>query len=238
MYEWPIVDIESKCDQPVQHLSEDQVRQALDRDGASASLIDFLTPLYASVDGATFERGSLRIYPLSGFKEHGAPTLTLWNKLNGWKQFEPPKLGDTFYFCSNVFGDLFGVPVTPDLEISRDRIGILWIERYEYQEAGVEWRTLFSSIFSSADYLNYFARVNKLTNLAHLRTPAPWQCFSSNVPPLLGGPNTVQNISIQSLVVHVSFTLQLLKQWKEGKIEPGAPLAMVDLYDDNGNLAQ
>lgn len=109
--------------------------------------VDFLAPLYASVDGATFERGYLRIYPLAGFKEHGAPTLMLWNSLKGWKQFEPPKLSDRFYFCSNVFGDLFGVQVTPDLEMSRDRIGILWIERYEYQEAGVEWRNLFSSIF-------------------------------------------------------------------------------------------
>ncbi len=76
--------------------------------------VDFLAPLYASVDGATFERGYLRIYPLAGFKEHGAPTLMLWHNLKGWKQFEPPKLSDTFYFCSNVFGDLFGVQVTPD----------------------------------------------------------------------------------------------------------------------------
>lgn len=237
MYDWPLDQIQANWDQPAGRLSEEELRVALSRAGVGLSLVEFLIPVYGIANGASFFDGAMRILPFEGFKSHGLPGVLAWNDVNGWKRFEEPKLNDTFYFCVNAFGDLFGVPVNRDLEIARDRVGMLWVERYEYQEAGVEWRHLFSAIFEQADYAKYFARLDQYQWVVkQLGKPAPWQCFSSNVPAALGGPNTIENISIQSLRVHVAFTLQLLKQWKENKLVAGKPLAMVDLYDDEGNL--
>jgi hypothetical protein len=237
MYDWPLSQIQANWDQPVEKLPEEELRVALTCAGVGPSLVDFLVPLYGVANGATFFDGAIRILPFEGFKSHGFPGLLAWNDPKGWKQFEEPKLSDTFYFCVNAFGDLFGIPVSEHLEIVRDRIGMLWVERYEYQEAGVEWRRFFSAMFDQPDYAKYFARLHQYQWVVkQLGKPAPWQSFSSNVPVVLGGPNTVENISIQSLPVHASFTLQLLKQWKENKLVAGKPLPMIELYDENGNL--
>jgi hypothetical protein len=237
VYEWQINQIKANWDQEVQELPEDNLHKALVGAGLAPSLVDFLAPLYANVNGASFFNGSFRILPLDGWRQHGMPGIFAWNDLKGWKRFEPEKLSDTFYFCANGFGDLFGIPVTAERELARDRIGMLWVERYEYQEAGVPWKNFFPSIFDQAGYADYFARREAYNwTLNSLGRPSPWQCFSSNVPAVLGGPNTIENLSIQSLSVHVSFTLQLLRLWKEKKLVPGAPVSMVDLYDEEGRL--
>lgn len=65
-----------------------------------------------------------------------------------------------------------------------------------------------------------------------LGPPAPWECFSSNVPAILGGPDTLENVAIQPMAVHVSFTLQVIDQ-AQRQASAGAPLPMVDLRDEN-----
>lgn len=237
MYQWPVEVMQAHLDAPVQAFAPEEVKQVFTHAGLGQSLIDFLTPLYANFNGATFFDGAFRILPVEGFESHGFPLLMDWNSSRGWKRFEDTKANDTFYFCSNGYGDLFGIAISPEREILADRIGIYWVERYEYQEAGVQWQAFFPRMFETPDYANFFARVEQYRwAVAQRGKPAPWQCFSSNVPPVLGGPATIDNIAIQSLAVHVSFTSQLLQQWKEGKLVPGQPLAMVDLYDQQGNL--
>lgn len=229
--------MKANWDQPVEGLSFDELTTRFGNAGMAPSLLEFLVPPYAEASGATFFNGAFRIHPADGFKDHGLPSLVTWNHAQGWKQFEDSKANDTFYFCSNSFGDLFGIPVTAEREKANDRVGMLWVEKYEYQEAGIEWKHMISRLFSEPGFANYFARLEQHEWLVNrLGRPAAWQCFSSNVPQILGGPNTLENISIQSLGVHVSFTLQLLKQWKEKTLVPGTPVSMVDLYDNEGNL--
>ena len=55
--------------------------------------------------------------------------------------------------------------------------------------------------------------------------------------PLLGGSNTIENLDVQSLLVHVSFTLQLIRQAHQ-QAETGTPLGIIELYDDNGHLIE
>lgn len=236
MYQWPLAQIKSSFDHASRQPSAGRAESALSSAGLHRSLVDFLVPFYDAADGATFFDGVFRTHPLLGMQEHGIPDLVTWNDKRGWKQYEPERGYDTFYFCSNVFGDLFGVPVTSDGSILRDQIGILWVERYEYQEAVMEWRTFFPRILGEPAMARFFLRLDEYAwAAAPLGKPAPWECFSSNVPAVLGGPDTIENVAIQSLVVHVSFTLQVIRQARQ-QSEPGAPLAMVDLYDENGRL--
>src|SRR5262249_16812600 len=72
---------------------------------------------------------------------------------------------------------------------------------------------------------------------AALGKPASWECFSSNVPVTLGGSNSIDNVAIQSLVVHVSFTLQVIHHARQ-QHRAGERLALVELYDENGHLIE
>jgi hypothetical protein len=237
LYQWNFSEINAHLDRPAERLSEDQIMKTFSASGMAPSLMEFLVPLYAEANGATFLDGAFRVLPLWGLREHGFPSLLEWNDPRGWKQFEEPKANDTFYFCANAFGDLFGLPITPQMEMAKDRIGMLWTERYEYQEAGIEWNRMILRLLTERDFANYFARMEQYNWLVKtVGRPDPWQCFSSNVPQILGGQNSIDNIAIQSLRVHVSFTLQLLKQWKEKGLVPGTSVSMVDLYDKEGNL--
>jgi hypothetical protein len=204
--------------------------------GLHPSLIDFLAPFYGVADGASLFGGSLRIHPLAGIPERGMPDLVAWNDKRGWKKYQPSKVNDTFYFCSNTFGDLFGIPVDSDGSMLQDRIGILWVERYEYQEAVVEWRNLLPRLAAEASMAKFFLRHDDYAwAAAALSKPSAAECFSSNVPRILGGPDTIDNVAIQSLIVHVSFTLQVIRQTRQ-QSDPGGALGIVEVYDDNGRL--
>lgn len=227
-YPWPLDEMRARADAGSAAAGPVSVLGALD---------SFLTPLYAALDGASWFDGALRLWPLAGDREHGVLPLVEWNDPRGWKRFEPPKRSRTFYFASNGFGDLFGLPVTEELAIADDRVGILWTEKYEYQEAVVPWKDFFPRLFTDPKFPPFFARTTEHEWAAgHLGKPAPWQCFSSNVAPALNGKQEIGNISIQSLPVHVAFTLQIFQQIKERGLKPGDPLPMVDLYDEQGNL--
>lgn len=231
MYSWPIEKIRSAADPGVPQPEGPSVIQ-----GVPTSLQDFLLPLYQAADGASFLDGAFRIHPPAGIPPQGLPGLVAWNDPRGWKRFQPEKAYDTFYFCSNGFGDLFGIPVGLDGSILRDRVGVLWVERYEYQEVGLEWRMFFSRLLAEPQIANFFARIPEYEwASAALGKVSPGECFSSNVPQTLGGGDTIENVAIQSLAVHVSFTLQVIRQARGERI-PGEPLGVVELYDESGDL--
>lgn len=236
MYQWPLNEIASMRDAASPKIRADGVTPMLASAGLAKSLADFLAPLYDIADGASFFDGTLRIHPMGGMPAHGMPDLIAWNDARGWKRHQPEKANDTFFFCSNAFGDLFGIPVNPDGSVLQDRIGILWVERYEYQEAVVEWRNLFPRLTGEVAMAKFFLRLDEYAWAAStLGKPAAEACFSSNVPAVLGGPDSIENVAIQALVVHVSFTLQVIRQARQ-KAEEGAPLGIIELYDENGQL--
>jgi hypothetical protein len=236
MYQWPLNEIAPMRDTARPQVRTDGVASMLASAGLARSLTDFLAPFYDIADCASFFDGALRIHPLGGMPTHGTPDLIAWNDARGWKRHQPDKANDTFFFCSNVFGDLFGIPVNADGSVLQDRIGILWVERYEYQEAVVEWRNLFPRLAAEVAMAKFFLRLDEYAWAAStLGKPAAEACFSSNVPAVLGGSDTIENVAIQALVVHVSFTLQVIRQARQ-KAEAGAPLGIIELYDENGQL--
>ena len=183
------------------------VAQLLASFNLHASLVDFLTELYQTAQGATFFAGHLRLYPLAGDPQLGLPDLATWNGRDGWHQYQPQKINNTFFFCSNTFGDQFGIPVDGDGAILHDRIGMLWVEKGEYQEAKLTWHALFPRLASDEAMAKFLLRLDEHAWAAGTHgVPTSWQCFSSNVPVMLGGPDTIDNIAIQSMAVHVSFT--------------------------------
>ncbi len=193
------------------------------------SLVGFLSGLYEAAQGATFFNSRLRLYPIAGDPDRGLPNLAAWNHVDGWQQYQPQKINHTFFFCSNTFGDQFGIPIDADGAVLHDRLGMLWVERFEYQEAKINWHTLFPRLADDPAMANFVLRNDEHAWAAGtLGVPLAWQCFSSNVPALLGGPDTIDNIALQSMPVHVSFTLQVIAEAKR-RLEPGAATAMVDL---------
>jgi hypothetical protein len=68
-----------------------------------------------------------------------------------------------------------------------------------------------------------------------LGVPRSWECFSSKVPHVLGGPDTTDNITIQSMPLHVSFSLQVIGEARK-RTAPGDKLGVVDLRDKDGRL--
>lgn len=219
---WPQAEIRSHLDAEQPALSTAEASERLSALGLGAPLVAFLAPLYAAADGATFFDGTLRLYPLAGALERGLPDLAAWNDRSGWVQFEPPKKNTTFYFASNAFGDQLGAPLDEHGALLHDRVGVLWVERFLYQEAKVPWPSLIPRLAREAALANFFLRRQEHDWAAAgpLGKPEPWQCFSSNVPALLGGPDTLDNIGVHAMPVHVSMTLQLL-----GQAQQRAPLA-------------
>lgn len=212
------------------------MESALAAAGYGVSLIEFLAPLFAVHGSATFFGGALRIHPFHGLPEQGLPTLVDWNAERGWKQYEPAKQSPTFYFLSNSFGELMGVPITDAGEIARDRVAILMPDKRLYREAGLAWREFFQSTAARPDLGGFFAKIPQHQWAAQQlgRVPHPAQCYSYKVPSALGGVELAENLLVVSLTVHVSFSLQLLKQYQESQLPPGTPIGFVDLYDDTG----
>lgn len=233
-YQWPMDVIASALDQPQPQQNEAQLEAKLAALGLDQFLVDFLAPLYSKTDGATLFDKGLRMHPLDGTPDGELAGLADWNSQDGWKQYEPQKINGTFYFCSNAFGDQFGIPVDAEGKILNDRIGILWVERCEYQEAKLEWRTFFVRLAGEEAMRSSFLRRNEYDWAAPvLGVPQSWECFSSKVPPVLGGPDTIDNITIQSMPVHVSFSLQVIGQARR-RTAPGDKLGVADLRDQGG----
>lgn len=233
-YPWPLEEIVSQLDTEPLPMQEESVRKQLADLGVHRELVELLQPLYARSGASTFFKSTLRLHPLAGDPEHGVPDLVAWNHPQMWKQYEPKKVNDTFYFCSNSFGDQFGIPVTQDGGILHDRIGVLWVERFTYQEAKVPWHTFFTRLAAEEAMQKFFLRTDEHAWAAQaLGAPPPWQCFSSNVPAMLGGSDSIDNVSVQAMAVHVSFTLQLIAQAQQQSLA-GRPLGMADLRDSQG----
>jgi len=239
-YPWRLAEIDALVDGGVANPSVDPaaVSRALTEAGYGPTLVNFIVPLLERFGSATFLNGALRVHPFAGDESCGLPNLVDWNRANGWRQYEPAKQSPTFYFLSNSFGELLGIPVSDSGELARDRIGILFPDQRVYREAGLSWSDFFTSVAQRPDLGGFFAKQPQHAWAAEQlrQTCAPWQCFSYKVPPALGGQPSADNLMIVGLVVHVSFSLQLLKQHQEGKLTPGASVPMVDLYDREGHL--
>lgn len=234
-YPWPLEAIARHLDPEHVPAEAEAVRRRLAEWPLHPELVDRLQALYDRFDAATFFQGRWRLHPLGGYLAHGLPDLATWNHPGLWKQHEPHKGSDTFFFCSNSFGDQFGIPIHPDGRIRDDRVGVLWVERFVYQEAKLPWHTFLSRLAREEAVQAFFLRTEEHAWAAQaLGTPAPWQCFSSNVPVMLGGSDRIDNVSIQSLAVHVSFTLQVIGQAQQQGLS-GQPLGMADVRSPAGD---
>lgn len=213
MYDWPLDEIRARLDRPVKRGDGEKIRAELASGGLGGSVADFLVPLYEHSDGGTFCDGAFRIIPLQGSKKHRVPGLLGWND-DELKEFGPAGAGNTFYFCMNAFGDLFGVPLGEDREIARDRVGVLWLDRYTYEESSVPWNEIFAKLLADQDNMaGYLGRLKDYEWASgFLGKPDIWHCFSWKLAPALGGDESIDNLQIVSASVHVSFTLQVFKQ--------------------------
>jgi hypothetical protein len=216
-------------DKKVHPSPKEKYKKALLHAGYGERLSEEVAKIYSLADGATFCDGALRIYPFEG--EHGLPDLIIWNDEKDWKKYSPTPTKNQFYFLSNSFGDLFGIPLDAKNEIEFDRVAYLDVGQYKAQQIGKTIVTFLASLKPKDELAEFYGRIP-----AHkwagekLGIPHPWQCFSANVPILLGGANSLDNVSVAPLPVHVSFTLQLLKQFAEGKLKAGDPLPKVDVH--------
>jgi hypothetical protein len=140
-----------------------------------------------------------------------------WNAPDDWKLFAPSKGRNAFYFCVNAFGDLFGVPLDQHGEVARDRVATLWLEKSFYEESGIGWDRIMAKLVSNEDSMaDYLGRLKEYAwAAAELGKPGPRECFSWDVPPIIGGSESIENLHIVSLPVSVSFTLQVIQQSRE-----------------------
>lgn len=198
MYLWPIDQILARADRRPKKVPVKDVQMSLLTAGYSTTLAAFVAPLYTAANGVTFFEGAIRILPLEGFDHQGVPGLVPWNDRKGWKRHAPPKARNVFWFMSNAFGDLFGVPISPWGELLRDRLAVLWVAKHLYEESGRAWSLVMdrmdeddvaSSICRLKDYMEASARFGK---------PKAWQCLSVSD----------DGFELRSLAVHVSSTLQ------------------------------
>ena len=218
MYSWPIEQIRAMLDAPVKRTDPAKLGEALTAAGYGRTLVEFLAPLYEQAGGGTLYDGAFRILPLQGSKKERSPSLVDWNAPDDWKQFAPANGRNAFYFCANVFGDLFGVPLDERFEVARDRVSTLWLEKSFYEESGIGWNAIVAKLLANEDSMaDYLGRLKEYTWAAgKLGKPGPRECFSWDVPPVIGGSESIKNLRIVSLPVSVSFTLQVIQQAREG----------------------
>ena len=212
MYPWPLAEIAAAMDRPVPAVGADVVRTRIAASGYGPKLADFLADFYAVANGATFHAGAFRVLPLDG-AEGETPGLFEWNDPSDWKAYAPAPARSSFVFLSNAFGDLFGVPLDAAGDLARDTTTALWVEKYEMEESKLGWAKIFAKVLANEDSMaTFLARLQEydwaVPTLGH---PAPQDCFSWKMPPVLGGPETLDNLQVVSNYVHVSFTLQVLQ---------------------------
>lgn len=214
MTQWPIELISEELGpkHPVRKPAE--VRAALAKGGLGASLVDFLAPLFEVADGGVFLDGAWRVASLEGHRASKMPDLFRWNALDEWKRYAPPATHKVFYFCSNSFGDQFGVPVTPELEVAADRVSVFWLEKYRCEVSSVPWGDIFAMTLVNDEEMAVFqARIKEHDWASHnLRPPKPTESFSWTVPILAGGEPSIDNLVISNTPLHMEFTLQILQQ--------------------------
>jgi hypothetical protein len=214
MYQWPIDEIVAKLDSPVKKMDPSQFEKILVDHGYGKSVVEFLSPLYQQANGGTFYDGAFRIISIEGSEADRMPGLVEWNDPEDWKSYAPPAGKEIFYFCMNAFGDQFGVALDENRELARDRTGVLWLERYVYEEASLEWKNiLLKFLTNESDMGTYLARLKEYEwAVGFLGKPTPWQSFSWNQPPIIGGTQDIDNMKIVPTPVNVSFTLQVIQQ--------------------------
>ncbi|MEI7685425.1 MAG: T6SS immunity protein Tdi1 domain-containing protein [Planctomycetota bacterium] len=213
MYDWPIPEIQAALDGPVQKVAAKNVRDAVTKAGYGARLADFLADFYPVANGGTFYQGALRVLPLEGIPEQ-RPSLVEWNELEEWKQFAPPGCRKTFYFLSNAFGDLLGVPLNDQRDLAKDTTSIVWVESFKQEESALGWDEIFRKFLKNEDHMaTFLARLKEYDwAVGGLGRPDPDQCFSWKLLPAMGGSEGLDNLQIVSTYVHVSFTFQVFRQ--------------------------
>lgn len=214
MTQWPIELIreELSAKQPVKQSTA--VNAALTKGGLGATLVNFLAPLLQIADGAAFLDGAWRVASIEGDHHNKIPNLFQWNALDEWKQYAPTTTHKVFYFCSNSFGDQFGVPVTAELEVAADRLSVFWVEKYSCEISAVPWGEMFAKTLTNEDEMAVYLARTKEHKWAskHLRSPKATESFSWTVPLLAGGEPSIDNLAISNTSLHVGFTLQILQQ--------------------------
>ena len=219
MYEWPVDAVVAKLDTPVKKLDSGKFRKGVVDQGYGESLAQFLSQLYERANGGTFYDGAFRIIPVEGSEDDQMPGLLEWNEPGSWKSYGPRGSESVFYFCMNSFGDQFGIPLDENGEIARNRTSVLWVEKSVYEESSLEWGEILLKLLSNeSDMATYLARLKEHEwARGFLGEPSRWECFSWDLPPILGGPDDIDNLKIVPAPVHVSFTLQVIKQSREGQ---------------------
>ena len=217
MYKWPQNLILQYLDQPVMRINYKEFEDTLKNSGYGQSLVNFLAELYMQANGGSFYQGAFRILPLRDDEKKSIPGLISWNSQTDFKENSPINSRNTFFFCANAFGDLFGVPLEKNGEISNDKVGVLWIEKYFYEESSKEWNEIFTKLLKNQDSMGtYLARLKEYEWVQeHIGRPQIWECYSWSLPILLGGEAKIDNIKISPMAVHVSFSLQVIKQGLE-----------------------
>jgi hypothetical protein len=216
MYNWPLAEIQRALDRPVPPVAADDVRLAITQGGYGARLADLLADFYAVANGATFYDGALRVLPLEGVPEE-RPSLLEWNDPEDWKQLAPPASRQSFFFLSNAFGDLLGVPLNEEYDVVKDIISVLWIEKYEHEQSALGWDKIFRKVLANEDHMATFLARLKEYEWARraFGRPDRDQCFSWKVLPAMGGSEGLDNLQVVSTYVHVSFSLQVYQQFLE-----------------------
>ncbi len=214
MDDWPVDLILAGLDHPVAPCAPAEVQAAVVGAGFGPRLARFLAGLYACANGGTFYDGAFRIIPLQAQKAGGRPGLFDWNEAGDWQQYGPAGSGSVFYFCINAFGDLFGVPINEEFELAADRVVALWVEKASLEVFPIGWPLAMSRFLGNIDHVGDFLARRREYEWAvgFLGKPQPHQCFSWKIPPLIGGDESIGNLEIVADYVHVSFTLQVLRQ--------------------------
>jgi len=214
MYNWPLDEIAAKLDSSAKAVNRSGFYEKLANSAYQDSVADFLWELYENANGGTFWDGAFRVIPFRGSKRNRVPGIVEWNDPTDWKEFAPSESKNVFYFCTNAFGDLLGVPLDKTGGIARDRVGVLWVEKYSYEESSLGWSAVLSKLLKNEDQMaTFLARLKEYTwAVEHLGRPDPSQCFSWNLPPILGGSETIDNLKIVPTPIDVSFTLQVISQ--------------------------
>jgi hypothetical protein len=221
LYNWPHAEIRANLDQPVRALAADDVRKTITQAGYGPRIADCLSDFYAVANGGTFYDGALRVLPLEGVPEV-RPSLLEWNEPGDWKEFAPLRSRRCFYFLSNAFGDLLGVPLDEQNDFINDVTSVLWVEKYEYEQSTLGWDKIFRKFLANEDYMaTFLARLQEYEwALKGLGRPTADQCFSWKLLPAMGGSEALDNLQIVSTYVHVSFSLQVLQQFLDRTGQP------------------
>ncbi len=213
MYPWPTAEIAAALDRPVLPIVADEVRRRMAASVYGPKLADFLADFYSVANGATFFDGAFRVLPLDGI-EGEAPGLLEWNDPTDWKEFAPAPARTSFVFLSNAFGDLFGVPLDGTGDLARNTTTALWIEKHEQEESKLGWDQIFPKLLKDEQSMaTFLARLQEVAwAVPRFGHPGLHDCYSWILPPIMGGPETLDNLQVVSNYVHVSFTLQILQK--------------------------